>query len=375
MDRIGIGLIGTGFMGKCHALALRAVHATFGDVPAPVLEVLCDADPAVASVRAAEFGFSRATADWRELVADPRVELVCVTTPNGLHREMAVAALEAGRHVWCEKPMALTLEDAEAMACTARASAGRTILGYNYVRNPAIAHARRLIERGAIGEAFEFRAVLDEDYMADADLPWSWRCRVAEAGLGTLGDLTVHLVAMAHLLLGPISDVAAQVRTIHRTRPLPGRPGHRALVENEDSVHALVRFASGPAGVISSSRVAWGRKNRLAWEIHGTRGTLCFDEERMNELSLFIAEGDAATRGFRTILTGPAHPPYGAFCPAAGHGLGFNDLKVIEAAEFLRAIAAGGRARFDFEEGLSVERVVHAIARSAAAGTGVETGA
>jgi predicted dehydrogenase len=284
---------------------------------------------------------------------------------------MAELALASGKHVWCEKPMALTLEDAEAMAAAARAAPNcRTMLGYNYARNPALAHAKRLVEAGAIGRPFHFRGVVDEDYMADPDLPWSWRCVAAEAGLGTLGDIVVHLVSMAHLLLGPIARVNGEVETVHRDRA--ARDGTRRPVENDDMVQALVNFVSGASGVLLGSRVAWGRKNRLGFEIHGTAGTLCFDQERLNELLLFQAEGEPAIRGFRTILTGPAHPPYGAFVPAPGHQLGFNDLKVIEAAQFLLAMTQGVPLDFDFAQGLLIERVVHGIADAARSGRPVE---
>jgi predicted dehydrogenase len=174
-----------------------------------------------------------------------------------------------------------------------------------------------------------------------------------------------HLVALAHLLVGPIASVLAAVETAHRTRPIADRPGEMKPVENEDIAHALVRFGSGAAGVLAASRVAHGRKNGLRIEVHGSKGMIVFDQERLNELQLFIADGEPATRGFRTLLTGPLHPPYGTLCPAPGHSLGFNDLKVIEVAEFLSAIATGGPNAFDFAEGLAVERVIHGVVRSA----------
>lgn len=365
-DRIGVGVIGTGFMGRCHALAWRAVGAVFDDVKLPDLVAVCDADAGAAGRAAERFGFARATADWRDLIADPAVAVVSITLPNGLHKEVALAALAAGKHVWCEKPMALTLADAEAMASAASAAPSVAALGYSYLRNPAVVHAARLIESGAIGEVVQFRGVFDADYSADAGLPWSWRYRRAEAGLGVLADLMCHLISVAQDLAGPIGRVCGDLDTVHRTRPLPDRPGEDGPVENEDQASALVRFAGGASGTLASSRVAWGRKDRLAWEVHGTRGTLAFDQERMNELLLFEAHGPAATRGFRTILTGPLHPPYGQFCPAPGHGLGFNDLKVIEAAQLLRAIAGRGAPPTSFAEGLAIERTVHAIAASAA---------
>ncbi len=365
-DRIGVAVIGTGFMGRCHATAWRQVHAIFEDLPTPELIAVADAVPAAARATAAAFGFSHAVADWRDVMADPRVQAVSIATPNAMHREMALAALAAGKHVWCEKPMAVTLADAEAMAAAARGARGRTLLGYNYTCNPMIGEARRLIGQGAIGRVVHVRGVVDEDYLADPEIPWSWRLRREDAGLGTLGDLACHLIAMLHLLVGPVSRVQGDMATVHATRPVPGRGGERAAVENEDVAQALVRFENGATGVLGFSRVAWGRKNRIGWEIHGTRGMLTFDQERMNELQLFLAEGAPGTRGFRTILAGPAHPPFGRFVPAAGHGLGFNDLKVIEAARLLRAIAGGQPAELDFEHGLTIERTIHAIARAAA---------
>lgn len=365
METIGIGLIGTGFMGKCHALAYNAVKAVFGDVPRPQRVLLCDVDGQSTAARAAEFGFERWTTDWRALVADPQVDLVAITVPNGLHKEIATAALAAGKHVHCEKPMALALGDAEAMAAAARIARGKTLLGYNYVRNPAVQHAKRLIRDGVIGEVFDFRGAVDEDYMADPDLPWSWRLRAKEGGLGTLGDLTCHLISLAHHLVGPIVELAAIVEPVHKTRPVTGETGRREPVENDDIAHALVRFSNGARGSLASSRVAHGHKNGLRFEVHGSRGTIACHHERMNELELYVAEGPPATRGFRTILSGPLHPPYDRFCPAPGHGLGFNDLKTIEIAGFLKAIAEDGETYPSFEHGLAIERVIHAMVQSA----------
>lgn len=365
MDEIGVGLIGTGFMGKCHAMAFGAVKAVFAPPITPRLAVLCDIEPAIARRAAAEFGFARWTTDWHDLVADPAVRLVAITAPNALHREMAVAAATASKAIYCEKPMALTLEDAAAMTAAATAAGVATLVGYNYVRNPAVVHARRLIAEGVIGDLAYFRGVYDEDYMADRDRPYSWRCRVAEAGLGTLGDLACHLVSVAHFLVGSVAAVSADIETVVKQRPDPERPGETGVVENEDIAHALLRFESGIAGTLASSRVSWGRKCRLAWEVVGSRGSLVFDQERMNELQLFVSDGPAERRGFATVLSGPDHPPYGRFCPSAGHGLGFNDLKVIEVDHLLRGLA-GEQALFpDFAAALAIERVIHGIVLAA----------
>ena len=261
---------------------------------------LCDVEPAHAAASAAAFGFARSTTDWRDLLSDPSIDLISVTSPNGLHREMAVAALEAGKHVWCEKPMALTLADARAMAEAAARSGKATALGYGYLQNPALQEARRLIAAGAIGTPFDFRGSVDEDYMADPALPWSWRLRAKDAGLGTLGDLTVHLVSLARALMGEIESLSAMVETVHAERPVPG--GGTARVENDDIAHALVRFAGGARGVLASSRIAHGRKNGLRIEVHGSKGMLWLDNERMNELNLYLAEGPAGEPGL------PPHP-------------------------------------------------------------------
>ncbi|WP_119388361.1 Gfo/Idh/MocA family protein [Taklimakanibacter lacteus] len=372
MDRIGVGLIGTGFMGKCHAMAYGAVKAVFGDVPAVDRIALCDVDKAHTTKLAHEFGFARATTDWRDLLADPSISLISVTSPNGLHREMAVAALAAGKHVWCEKPMALTLADAEAMTAAAAEAKGQaTALGYGYLRNPALQYAKSLIAEGALGDVFDFRGSVDEDYMADPDLPWSWRLRAKDAGLGTLGDLTVHLVSLARELMGPIARLTAMVDVVHEERPVPGGAA-KARVENDDIAHALVRFGSGARGVLTSSRVAHGRKNGLKLEVHGAKGTLWLDNERMNELNLYLAEGPPERRGFRRILSGPHHAAYGKLCPAPGHGLGFNELKVIELAELLYQVTGRPSQSVTFAKGLEIEKVIHAFARSAQHGQWVD---
>ncbi|PHQ98922.1 MAG: myo-inositol 2-dehydrogenase [Marinosulfonomonas sp.] len=370
MRELGIGLIGTGFMGKTHALAFGAVRAVMGDVPTPRLELLCDTPKEKASDMAAQFGFARATDDWKSLVTDPRVDIVSITTPNHLHHGMVLAAIAAGKHVYCEKPLSLTVDQAQEMADAAAQAGVKTMVGYNYIKNPAFTHAQALIADGTIGDIVHFRGWVDEDYQADPDLPWTWRAKISDAGLGALGDLGCHLVSMAYAIVGPIESLIADMQTIHKTRPLADGSG-RAEVENEDTASALVRFKNGAHGSLSTSRSAWGRKNRLTWEVHGTKGMICFDQERMNELQLYRNEGPVGTQGFTTILTGPEQAPYGAFCPAQGHQLGFNDLKIIEAAAFLRHIDGGAAAHPDFADAVEFERVIHAIAHSAQTGARV----
>lgn len=335
---LGVALIGTGFMGKCHALAWRNVAATFGGAH-PRLEVLCDTPEDRAQAFADQFGFARATGDWQAAVSDPAVDVVSITTPNGMHRPMAEAALRAGKHVWLEKPMALTLQDAEAMATLAAQNPGQvTLLGYNYLRNPAFQAARKMVAEGVIGRPLSFRGTYDEDYCADPDLPWSWRMTQEQGGLGALGDLGCHLVSVMLGLMGPVAEVIAMTQIAVPERPSP--EGMKP-VENEDTALALIRFASGAQGTFANSRVARGRKCRLQWEVQGTLGTLVFDQENMNELWLHRAGED----GFTRLLTGPDQPDFAAFCPAPGHNFGFNEQKVIECRDLIAAIAGGCRRR------------------------------
>jgi predicted dehydrogenase len=365
MSIIGIGLIGTGFMGKAHAIAFNSVSAVFGDVLRPRLRLLCDVDAERTQRKAEEYGFDRWTTDWREVVTDDSVEVVAITTPNHLHREMALAALAAGKHVYCEKPMAVSLADAEAMAASSAKSDRITLLGYSFAKNPALFAAKRLVEEEMIGNVFDFRGFIDEDYVADPDLPWTWRLRRESAGLGVLGDITCHLVSIAHLLLGPIASLTALADTVHKTRPEIKGSTLRREVENDDVSHALVRFRSGARGALASSRVAHGRKNGIRIEMHGSKGTIVFEQERMNELELYVAGERKDIVGFRRILTGPEHPPYGLFCQAPGHSLGFNDLKIIEVAHLLNAIAGKERPFPTFSDGILIERVIHGIVESA----------
>jgi predicted dehydrogenase len=361
MKRIGIGLIGSGFMGRSHAIALRAVQGIFGADVVPSLEVLADVDEASARAAAEALGFARWTTDWQALVRDPAVALVHVTTPNALHKPMALAAIAAGKAVHCEKPLAPTASDAAEMADAAEAAGVVTGVGFNYLKNPMMLAARDIVAGGEIGEVVSFRGIHAEDYMADPQAPWTWRLDPS-GGRGVVADLGSHILSMARFLCGDIAELCGQLSTVHRTRPLPAGGTH--AVEVDDQARALLRFASGATGSIEASWVATGRKMTIAFEVTGTRGSIAFDQERMNELQLFTTGGRPGREGFRTILSGPAHPPYGKFCPAAGHHLGFNDMKTIEVHALLQAVAGGAPFMPDFREGARIQATVDAIARS-----------
>jgi predicted dehydrogenase len=367
----GIGIIGTGYIGRAHAIAMRGVGTVFAEVEPPVLESIADSDPTRAREAARALGFRRSTGDWRELVADPAIDVVVVATPNHLHREMVFAALAAGKHVSCEKPLALTATEAHEMALAADRAGVCHITGFNYACNPLLLEAARMVADGEIGEPIGFHGRYFEDYMADPAVPYSWRCQRTLAGAGALADLGTHLVNLAHALLGDIARVDARLTTVIGQRR-DAASGRLRPVENEDSGQVLVEFANGVPGSFDVSRVATGYKCGLAFDLFGTRGSVRFDQERMNELQVYRNDDPPAQRGYRTILAGPEHGDYRAFCPAPGHGLGINDLKVIEARNLLAAIerravdAQAPGANPDFHEGARVQRVVEAIEQSSA---------
>jgi predicted dehydrogenase len=361
MNSIGVGLIGTGYMGKCHALAWNAVKPVFGDVPDIGLVHLAEAEEELARTRAAEFGFARATDDWRDLVADPDVDVVSITTPNAFHAEMAIAALEAGKHVWCEKPMAPKLEEAEAMLATARKAGTVAVLGYNYIQNPAIRHIARLLREDAIGAVNHVRVDMDEDFMADPAAPFMYR-HEASSGWGALDDFGVHPLSLIWTLFGGLSQVMCDMAKPYETR-IAG-DGSVRPIEVYDIATVLMRLENGASGLIALNRSAWGRKGRLALQIFGAKGSILYDQERMNEFQLYLTAERAPEQGFRTILTAPHHKPYDRFIPAPGHGLGFNDLKIIECRALIGRMRGEDTVAITFEEGILLERTVAAMARS-----------
>ncbi|GAB3291831.1 Gfo/Idh/MocA family protein [Parahaliea aestuarii] len=355
MRTLRLGLIGSGFMGRTHALAAHSVGLVFpGEWPL-ACELLADVDPLQAAEQARQLGFRRSTGDWRELVADPQVDIVDICAPNHLHFPMAKAALEQGKHVYCEKPLALEAEQSAQLAALAKARDRVTLVGFNYAKNPLIGLAASLIERGDLGEIRHVRGTHVEDYLAHPERPGGWRVRRATAGLGALGDLC-HVLSLTQRLVGEPVSVCADFQTVINERP-------DGPVENEDQMHAMLRFHNGAIGAIACSRIAWGRKNGLTLEVTGSKGTLYFDQERQNELWLYRADS-VGPSGFQRILLGPDQADYAAFCPAPGHGLGFNDLKVIEMRDLLAAIAGDRPVWPDFAAAARIDAVTAAMATS-----------
>jgi len=374
---LNIGLIGSGFMGQAHADAFARAKLLYRDLPAvPRLYMLADATEDLAASAAARFGFDYHTGDWRELVNSPDVDVVDITSPNALHHEMALAAIAAGKHVYCEKPLSVTLAEAEDMAAAAKAKGIKTMVAFNNMKTPAAMLAKQLIDRGDIGTPMRFRGWFDQGFFNDPELPFSWRCTRKEAGSGALGDLGSHVISVAQYLMGDIDSAIAQTQTYFPTRPVAqGGSGYgaaassdapRAEVENEDQIQTLIRFKSGAGGTIEASRVAAGKVFGIYWEVSGTEGTIIMDGERFNELKISRFTDPKPDRGFKAIYAGSQVPQFAAFFgfDFAGGGLGYFDVKVIEVRDLIEGIVNRDDCYPNFDFGLENQRIVGAMERS-----------
>lgn len=376
--KLNIAMIGGGFMGKAHAMAYAAMPMFFWPVPAlPVRKVVVDVTQELADDARDRFGFDEASTDWLSVIQRDDIDVVDICTPNNMHAEMAIAAAKAGKHILCEKPLSNTLEDAERMAAAVRESGVISMAAFNYRRTPAIALAKKLITEGKIGEIRNFRGTYLQDWSADPDGPLSWRFQKSVAGSGALGDIGTHVIDLAHHLVGPISSTMAMAKTYIADRPIQDSgfdalgasekksDAPRAPVDVDDEVSALLRFENGAIGSLEASRNAFGRNNFITLEIHGTQGSIHFNYERRDELQVMFADDPEDTRGFRTIYTGPAHPYGEGLWPIPALGIGYSETKIVECFDLISAIAGNVQPSPNFDEALRVERVAHAIARSA----------
>ncbi|MBW8484140.1 Gfo/Idh/MocA family protein [Actinomadura parmotrematis] len=381
---LGIGMVGHAFMGRTHSQAWRSVSAFFAPPLTPVMAVLAGRDRARTAAAAASLGWAAAVTDWKELLRRDDVGLVDICTPGDTHAEIAVAALEAGKHVLCEKPLANTVAEAEAMAAAARAARGRGVramVGFNYRRVPALALARRLVAAGRIGTVRHVRAQYLQDWLVDPEFPLVWRLDAERAGSGALGDIGAHIVDAAQYVTGDrLAGVTALTETFVRERPLATAAaglaatgdggGARGPVTVDDAALFIGRTEGGALASFEATRFATGRKNALRLEVNGSAGSLAFDFEAMNELWFHDGAEDADTAGFRRVLvTEPGHPYAGAWWPP-GHLLGYEHTFTHQAADLLAAVAAGTDPAPSFDDGLQVQRVLAAVAGSAAAGGG-----
>ncbi|MFE9444723.1 Gfo/Idh/MocA family protein [Streptomyces sp. NPDC006602] len=381
VDTLGVAVVGFGWMGRVHSQAYARVRHHYPKLRLrPELVTVADEVPGRAEEAAAQFGFATAVRDWREVAADPRVRAVSITAPNFLHREIGVAMAEAGKHIWIEKPVGLTVADARAVADAAAKAGMHSAVGFNYRNAPAVEAARELITSGGIGTVTHVRVRLFSDYAAHPQGALTWRYERERGGSGVLGDLASHGVDLARYLLGDITSLTADTAVFvpERARPTGATAGHSLAsggelgpVENEDYVSCLLRFASGARGVLEACRVSVGEQNNYGFEVHGTKGAVFWDFRRMNELG--VSRGDRyQDQPVSTVYVGPGEGEYGAFQPGAANAMGYDDLKVIEAYRFLRSIAEGTAHGATLTDAVHSAAALDAMARSAESGAWVD---
>ncbi|MDG5854899.1 Gfo/Idh/MocA family protein [Clostridium beijerinckii] len=380
MKKLKVGLIGAGFMGKAHVVAYSNMPKFFWPAPAvPVLKTVCDIEPEIAKDAKDRFGFEGYCTDWHDVINDPEIDIVSICTPNNVHAEIAIAALKAGKHVLCEKPISSTSEDAKAMADAAEEVKKDDIISmcaYQYRRVPAIVLAKKFIDEGSIGKILNVRATYLQSWSADPNSPLSWRFQKKIAGAGTLGDIASHVIDISQYLAGDIKEVVSTVETYIKERPVQeggvdllgtvklGADAKRVAVDVDDENLFLVKFKNGAVGSIEATRNAWGRNNFITFEVHGTEGSIAFNYERLNELQVCFAKDPDDRRGFKTIYTGPAHFYGEVTWNIPGMNIGYGELKTIEIYEFIKAIVEKKQPSTCFEEGYKVEKVCAAVLKS-----------
>lgn len=368
MRKVGIGLIGAGVIAKFHMQGYNSVFENYGDVE-PRFVIVADLDIERAEKLKTSYRFEKATDNWRDVIENPHVELILITTPNYLHAEMAIAAAKAGKHIMCEKPMSMDLEEGNAMAEAVKNAGVISQVDFVYRKCPTIVEAKKMIDNGTIGEIVTFRGWFDCAYMADPETPMMWREYKKFAGTGSMGDLVAHVISLSDYLLneqvGGIDEVNCFCDIVYKEREDMFDPAKKAEVDTNDIDYSIVRYQNGRIGVLYSSRVAVGHDSRLGFEVVGSKGTIKFALNRMNELDIFIEDGDAVNRGFKTLSPNPNHGEFSHYCTYGDDGISYPNVMGIQAHSMLAAVANNQPLDIDIAYGLEVDRVMLAMQKSA----------
>jgi predicted dehydrogenase len=382
MKTINVGIIGVGFMGKAHSNAWGQVQRFFRPGLKPVLKVACHPDKKCAEDFADNWGWQECETDWRKVIERKDIDIIDIVTPPFLHHEMAVAAAQNGKHIFCEKPIALSYADARKMYEAAEKAGIVHYLNHNYRRTPAISFARKLIEQGKIGQIFHWRGTYLQDWITDPNFPLTWHLQKKFAGAGPHYDLNSHSVDLARYLVGDVLAVTAILKTFVTERPLPGKDAgtfkagtataDKGQVTVDDAAFMLAEFENGALGAFEASRFASGRKNYNYFEIYGSKGSLVFDLERMNELQYLNLADPVDEQGFRTILvTNSTHPYVGAWWPP-GHIIGYEHAFIHAISDFLTAIEKGTKIAPNFHDGMKAMQILEAAIQSSRTGRKVK---
>ncbi len=368
MRTVNVALIGYAFMGKAHSNAYRQVGPFFSPKLTPKMKVICGRTKDKVEAAARAYGWEEASTDWQAVVTREDIDIVDIVTPGDLHAPIAIAAAKAGKVVFCEKPLANTVAEAERMLATAEKAGVLHMICHNYRRIPAVMHAKKLIADGRIGEIRHYRGTYLQDWPSDPNFPLVWRLDKTKAGSGALGDLAAHTIDLARFLVGEITEATGDLKTFVTERPLADNPKKKGPVTVDDAAIALVRFANGAIGTIEATRMAPGRKNYNRFEVNGSRGSIAFDLERMNELDVYFSDDPQTERGFRTILaTDPAHPYFKAWWPA-GHIIGYEHTFIHTVYDLLEGIETNKQPIPSFADGVRNQHVLGAIEKSAQTG-------
>lgn len=366
MKEIHIGLIGAGWMGRAHTTAFHNAKMIFGD-DMPVFEMVSDVNEEQVKNFAQKMGYKRYTTNWMDIITDPMIDLVDIATPNCMHFEMAKAALEHGKHIFCEKPLSLSAEQSRILADMAKEKNVVNYCGFSNIMNPANQYVKDLIQSGKLGKIMRVHATYDQDMLLDPEIPIAWRHINKLAGSGALGDLCSHLLSVFQMILGDIDEVIGIDSIVIPERPVKAGAKEMQKVENDDIISFLVKYKNGIIGDISSSRVATGRKNYFYYEIQGTEGTVVYNLERMCEVQVYFkADADKDNGrdcGFRTVLLNPEHKGFKYFQPAGGIAIAFDDMKTLQAHTLMQALH-GGNYICNFEMGAKVDSVINAVLKS-----------
>jgi predicted dehydrogenase len=372
---IGIGVVGFGWMGQAHSRAYRDLPVYYPESGIrPRLVAVADNVPARVELAKANFGFESGTGDWHELMTRDDIDVIDITAPNALHQELVEAAAAAGKHIACEKPVGISPEATAAIEAAARRAGVITSCGYNYRWAPLVQYTHQLIAEGRLGDLTHYRGRFFSMYGRDRLGLLSWRFLQEEAGYGVLSDIMSHAIDMAQFLCGPIKRVVATKETFVKQRPLPapgvgthydrGKPGDpTGAVTNEDYVGALVEFENGVRGTLEADRSIFGPQSSMAFEVNGSKGAASWDHEKLNQLRLYLPE-EQPTNGFIEVLAGDAFPNQANIVPGGGNSIGFEDMKLIEALEFLRSVEAGRQHHPGFGDALANASVAAAMVRS-----------
>ena len=371
MEEINIGMIGYKFMGKAHSNAYRTLPMFFPESIKPNMKAICGRNAKDVAVAAKQFGWEEYISDWKDLVARDDIDLIDINAPSNVHKDIAIAAAEAGKHLYCEKPLALTLKDSREMLEAAEKADIKHMVGFNYRFTPAVMLAKKLIEDGRLGDIHHFRAWFLQDWLVDPDSPLAWRLQKEIAGSGAHGDLGAHLIDLAHYLIGDISEVIGMSETFIKERPIPdetsglsgtsSKSGEKGPVTVDDATLFLARFANGALGSFESSRFATGHRSTNSFEINGSKGSVIFDFERMNELQVFFTDDQEDVQGFRRVLaTDAAHEYSNAWWPT-GHPIGYEHTFTHAFVEFMDAFQENRQPVPNFNDGVKCQQVLEAV--------------